>query len=186
MGRAQSTGNHTKIYAVDPHTGSLEHREKYGSVWTYKDFKQNIKKAEVDDIIFPIVKTSAEAVEIFHNPIEFLFIDGAHEYEMVKLDFKLWFPKLLNGSIIAFRDSGSQGVRKIIEEFIYKTRYFKNIEFVGSILYAEKTNKNSIIDRIRIGILLYFDKCAFVYRAIPFPKPSIQLRNELLKLFRFR
>jgi len=158
----------------------------YGNVWTYKDFIKNIKRTEVDDIIFPVVKTSAEAAEIFHNPIEFLFIDGAHEYEMVKLDFKSWFPKLLNGGIIAFHDSGSQGVRKVIEEFIYKTRYFKNIGFVGSILYAEKTHKNSIRDRIRIAILLYFDKCAFVYRAIPFPKPSIQLRNELLKLFRFR
>ncbi|MBA7664370.1 hypothetical protein ES703_72431 [subsurface metagenome] len=184
LGKGSKAGNQTKIYAIDPHTGSVEHREKYGNVWTYKNFKENIKVAEVNDIVFPIVKTSADAAQTFQDHIEFLFIDGDHRYKMVKLDFELWYPKLLNGGIIAFHDSGSLGVRKVVKEFIYKSRNFKNIGFIGSIIYAKKTIKNSIRDRIRNRILLFVDKCAFIYHTIPFRKPSIQLRKRLFKLIR--
>jgi len=184
LGKGSKAGKCAKIYAIDPHTGSLAHRKKYGKSYTFEDFKRNIKDAEINDIIFPIVKTSAEAAQSFSDFVEFVFIDGDHRYEMAKLDFELWYPKLLNRGIVAFHDSENPEVRRVIDEFIYKSRNFKNIGFIGSIRYTEKTVKNSIIDRIKNNILLFFDKCSFVYHAIPFFKPVRNLKRKIFKLLR--
>ena len=38
-------------------------------------------------------------------PIDFLFIDGNHEYQMVKLDFDEWTPTIKPGGILAMHDA---------------------------------------------------------------------------------
>jgi Methyltransferase domain len=40
----------------------------------------------------PLIMTSEEAVRGWNKPIRFLWIDGDHRYEPMKLDFKLWEP----------------------------------------------------------------------------------------------
>jgi predicted O-methyltransferase YrrM len=88
----KSKNNNTKVYAIDPHTGSSEHKVAQKRVWTFLEFKENIKRANVDDVVVPLVKTSEAAANDFSEPVELIFIDGAHEYEFVKQDFNLWFP----------------------------------------------------------------------------------------------
>ena len=133
-------GNKAKVYAIDPHSGPL-HRAIYGEVGTFEDFKRNICSAGCEDIVAPIVKTSEEAVEGWNKPVEFLFIDGAHEYEFVKLDFELWHPHLIEGGVIAFHDTTgdqSEGPKRVIEEFIFNSRNFRDIGFIDSIAFATK------------------------------------------------
>ncbi|RLC39554.1 MAG: hypothetical protein DRH33_02540 [Candidatus Nealsonbacteria bacterium] len=43
LGRGSKAGNKVKVFAIDPHTGSPWHRKMYGKVWTYEEFKKNIK-----------------------------------------------------------------------------------------------------------------------------------------------
>jgi len=106
LAKGSKAGSNAKIYAVDPHTGSSEHKKRYGVVWTFEEFKKNIKRANVEDIVVPIVKTSEDAARDWdEKPIELLWIDGSHEYEMVKLDFDLWFPYLIEEGIIAVHDT---------------------------------------------------------------------------------
>jgi cephalosporin hydroxylase len=38
------------------------------------------------------------------RPVDFLFIDGDHEYEGVRRDFELWSPLVAAGGLIAFHD----------------------------------------------------------------------------------
>lgn len=148
LGRGSKKGNNVKIYAIDPHTGASEHKERYGEVWTFEEFKNNIIVAKVDDITIPIVKTSEVAAKNFDEPVELIFIDGAHEYELVKLDFELWFPKVINGGIMAFHDTrGRRGPAKVVEELVYKSKNFRNVRFVDTITFAEKVRQNSIKDR---------------------------------------
>ncbi|MDD5606824.1 MAG: class I SAM-dependent methyltransferase [Candidatus Pacebacteria bacterium] len=138
LGKGSKKGNSAKIYAIDPHTGSSIHREMYGKIWTFEEFKKNIKLAQVEDIIIPIVETSEEAAKNWNNKfIEFLWIDGDHSYEMVKLDFNLWSPFLINEGIIAFHDVTSfTGIRQMVIDNIFKSKNFINIGFVGSIIFA--------------------------------------------------
>jgi hypothetical protein len=111
-------------------------------------------------VIIPIVKTSEDAAKKFNEPIELIFIDGAHDYELVKLDFELWFPKVIYGGIMAFHDTtGWPGPRKVVKEFIYKSKYFKDIRMVDSITFAKKVRQNtkpSFIMYLRIYAIFYY------------------------------
>jgi len=81
---------------------------------------------------------------------------------MVKLDFDLWFPHLIEGGIIAFHDTffhPMEGPRKVVIENIYKSRNFINIGLVGSITFAKKVSNNSLKDRLR-------NYCALLLRYI--------------------
>jgi len=157
LGWGAKNGNKTKVYAIDPHTGSFEHRIIFGKVWTFDEFKKNIKNAEVDDAVIPIVKTSAEAARDFNEPVELLFIDGEHSYNLAKLDFDLWFPKLVEGGTIVIHDtlqSICPGTIRMAKEKIYNSRHFKDISIVDTATIAKKVEENSLKDRIRNHIFL--------------------------------
>lgn len=156
LGKGSSAGYKIPIFAVDPHTGSCEHQAVADKVWTFDEFKNNIKIANLENVIMPIIKTSEEAAKDWNNPIGFIFIDGAHEYELVELDFKLWFPFLVNGGVMAFHDSFAwSGPRKVVKKYIYKSNLFKNIKFADSITFATRCNKINFKDKIK-NYLAYF------------------------------
>ena len=78
-----------------------------------------IRKAGVEDIVTPIVKTSEEAAKTLIDPIEFLFIDGAHEYEFARLDCELWLPKVVPGGMVAMHDTTTfPGPNRAVKEQI--------------------------------------------------------------------
>jgi len=57
--------------------------------------------------------------EKFDKKVDFLFIDGDHLYEGVKLDVDDWFPKLNNGAIVIFHDIGwAEGVQRVVEKSV--------------------------------------------------------------------
>lgn len=184
LGRGSKAGNKVKVYAIDPHTGSSIHRQMYGEVWTFEEFKKNIEAANVDDIVVPIVKTSEEAEKDWNDrPVEFLWIDGNHEYKFVKLDFDKWFPHLINGGTIAFHDTifhPIAGPRKIVIDNLYKSKKFIDIGLIGSSTFATKVDRNSLKDRLqnRYALLL-----RYIYQLLRpnLPQPIIALGRKILK-----
>lgn len=170
LAKGSLAGKKVKIYAIDPHTGSKEHRIKINKLNTFTEFKQNIKKANVEKIVNPIVKTSEKALENFNKPIELLFIDGDHSYKMVKKDFKMWSPKLIDKGIIAFHDTTNwPGPKKVVSEFIFNSKYFINVNFVRSISYATKVRKNVLSDRIRSKYILLVKNFYSATSTLPLP-----------------
>lgn len=128
-----------KIYAIDPHSGSSEHKQQMGLVNTLDEFKNNIKKAGVDREVIPLVQTSEQAAREWKGPIDLLFIDGAHEYELVKQDFELWSPFLNEGGTIAFHDSVDWlGPKRLVRDEIFLKPQYAEVGVVGSITYAKK------------------------------------------------
>ena len=149
LGKGSKSGKNVKVYSIDPHTGTKKwQNERKVEIWSYDQFNKNIKKAGVDDIVIPIVKTSENAGLDFNKPVELIFIDGDHQYDLVKLDFDIWFPKLIDGGIMLFHDSDWSGPSRVIINKIYRSRYFRNVGFVESITFAEKVSKNSMKDRL--------------------------------------
>jgi predicted O-methyltransferase YrrM len=159
LANGSRAGSKTKIHAIDPHTGSTEHQRDYGKVWTFDEFQRNIKAAGVEDLIVPHVDFSENVVRTFNEPVELIFVDGLHEYEGVKADFEAWFPKVIEGGVMAFHDTtGWSGPRQLVVERVFRSPHFKHIGFSRSITYGTKTAQNSAFDRLKNRLML----CAFL------------------------
>lgn len=155
LSKGSDEGKKLKVYAVDPHTGSFEHR-KTGNVWTFEEFQKNITAARMEGIVTPLLKTSEEAIGLVSEPVELLFIDGSHDYEAVKLDFELWFPKLVAGGTVAFHDTTSwDGPKRVVSQYVYKSKHFRNIHLVDSITYGEKVVQNTNWEYMKNRITLF-------------------------------
>jgi predicted O-methyltransferase YrrM len=139
IAKGSKAGKNVKVYAIDPHTGSPEHKEKYPNIDTYEEFKTNLHDLDVDDIVIPIKATSAEVAADWNKPIELIFIDGAHEYKQVKQDFDVWYPYLIEGGMIALHDTtGWEGPAKVAKEEIVESGKFYDIRISGSITFGRR------------------------------------------------
>jgi MMP 1-O-methyltransferase len=139
LAKGSKAGKGSKVYAIDPHNGSDEIRKMQGEVNTLDEFRRNITLYNVEDIIIPLIKTSLDAAKNFDQRVELVFVDGAHDYDLVKLDFDLWFPKLNHGGIIAFHDTITwPGPKKVVEEFMHAGNRFRDILQIDSITYGVK------------------------------------------------
>jgi len=117
-------GGKKKVYAIDTHERGTE--EEFDA--NTKDFKNIVK----------MTMTSERAAKDFDKPVGLIFIDGDHDYEAVRLDFDLWYPKLVKGGWMAFHDSDSwTGVIKLMDE-VMNDKYFTNMPLIGSMRYAKK------------------------------------------------
>jgi predicted O-methyltransferase YrrM len=156
-------GRGTKIHAIDPHTGSPEHAETLGEVRTFKEFQQNIRNAGVEEVVIPHVEESVSAAEKFKEPVEVAFIDGLHEYEGVKADFEAWFPKVVDGGMMAFHDTSCwPGPLKVVSDCLFKSRQFRRVRFVCSLTYGQKVAQNTFLERFENRVML----CAFRIHAV--------------------
>ncbi len=140
LGLGSRAGQSVPVYAVDPHAD-----------YRFGDFKTNVERAGIAELVRPIASLSQNAADEFDEPIELLFVDGAHEYELVLEDFEKWVPKVVDGGWVAFHDTTwTRGPRKVVGNAIYRSRRFKDVSFVvGSTTVARKVGHNSFADRAR-------------------------------------
>jgi len=126
-----------RVYAIDPHTGSREHIEAYGSVDTFQAFLNNIKTAGVADLVDPIRSTSHEARPRFaDDSVNVLFVDGSHEYRDVITDIHDWTPTLLDGSVVAFNDPLMPGVYQALREAVLIAHSpYRNARYISNTLF---------------------------------------------------
>lgn len=146
LAKGSEAGARVPVYAVDPHTGSPEHHDRYGDVWTFDVFKANIARAGVGDLVRPLVMTSEDAARQFDGPVELLFIDGDHAYEAVRSDWELWSPRLVTGGWVVLHDTGESwgGPRRIVRERIFGSREYRDIGYVDGITYAERADLGAL------------------------------------------
>jgi predicted O-methyltransferase YrrM len=162
LARGSRAGNRIKIYAVDPHVGAPVNQHTS----TLADFNRNLQNAGISELVVPLVMTSIEAARTFAHAVEFIFVDGDHKYESVKLDFELWFPKLVKDGYMAFHDSnhrtgvnfGFGGPKKVVEECLFKSYCFSDLSIVNSIAFGRKVERNSFSDRTIGASLMILNK----------------------------
>jgi MMP 1-O-methyltransferase len=189
LAKGSKTGSKACIYCIDPHTGSAEHRKRGEKPSTLDEFRQNLKGANVDDMVVPIVKTSRDAALSWNGkPVELLWIDGSHEYEMVKLDFDLWSPLLVDGGLIAFHDTlGWPGPIKVVKDHIYNSRNFANAGFIDSLTHARKVRANSPEERLRnrwrLFLLLFQNELLKSGKTLPIARPIRKLTRQIISSF---
>lgn len=109
-----------EFYLVDPWKSFSDYDQKtldqcYKNV--INKFK-NIKKVKI------LKQTSEQASKKFlMQSLDFVYIDGNHEYNYVLKDLRLWFPKLRSHGILFGDDySRSYGVHKAVNKFAFDNK----------------------------------------------------------------
>jgi predicted O-methyltransferase YrrM len=177
LGLGSRAGQNVPIFAVDPHAD-----------YRFGEFKENIERAGIADLVTAIPSLSQAAAPEFDQPIELLFVDGSHEYEDVKADFDQWVPKLVEGGTIAVHDTTLwEGPKRVVEERIYRGTGFKDVRFVfGSTTVGTKVGHNTAADRLRarysLGLKRGFE---LTYRARKLvPAPLTRAGRRVLRAIR--
>lgn len=83
------------------------------------------KRLQHFDNVEYIYAASAVVAEYFSNEsLDFVYIDGNHNYEAVKQDIKAWWPKVKKGGIIGGHDMNAAflGVCRAVVEFTNKKK----------------------------------------------------------------
>jgi MMP 1-O-methyltransferase len=140
LGLGSRAGAGVRIFAIDPHAD-----------YRFGDFKANVDRAGITDLVTPMASLSQAAADDFEEPVELLFVDGSHEYDLVLEDFEKWVPKVVDGGWVAFHDTTwTAGPRKVVGQAIYRGRAFKDVRFVvGSLTVGRKVARNKLVDRAR-------------------------------------
>jgi len=94
---------------------------------TYAKAREKLEKYEASEVIR---KSSEEASKVFEDDsLDFVFLDGDHTYEGVKLDLQCWYDKVKKGGIFSGHDymdyvmdcgggiTSHFGVRTAVDEF---------------------------------------------------------------------
>jgi predicted O-methyltransferase YrrM len=178
LGLGSRAGNSVPVYAIDPHA---DHR--------FGDFKTNIERAGLADLVRPLASLSQAAADGFDEAIALLFVDGSHEYDLVLEDFEKWVPKVVDGGWVAFHDTTwTGGPRRVVGQGIYRSRRFKDARFViGSTTVARRVARNSLADRARnryvLGIKTAFwlGSSALKKQRKLLPAPLERLGRRVLK-----
>ena len=104
-----------KLYLIDPYD------EKLDGVVGDERFKKAKKfLLKYTNQIEFIKKKSTDAVNDIPDDLDFIYIDGNHDYNSVKKDIELYFTKVTKGGILGGHDFwGNQiGVCKAVLEFV--------------------------------------------------------------------
>jgi predicted O-methyltransferase YrrM len=128
--------NNVKVYCIDPHEEFVGVRGgKFGPV-DLKDKIKHIHEFGLGEILFPVCLSSLDVAEIWHTPIDLLWIDGNHTYEYVSKDFNGFAKHVIPGGVIILHDRLLDGVAKLITEI--DMNFFENIGTVDNMAIFRK------------------------------------------------
>lgn len=110
------------MYAIDPWEQQPGGNEDYLE-WDFNDIYQGYKKRTelYADRVLEIREYSNTAVNKVEDfSLDFVFIDAQHDYDSVKEDIELWYPKVKPGGLFAGHDYNKtkfSGVVQAVDEF---------------------------------------------------------------------
>ena len=112
-----------KMYGIDPYIAYKRYRDYRRQSSLEHAFDHAKEKLKGYPTYEFIVKTSMEAVLQFKDEsLDFVFIDGNHDYSFVRDDIREWHKKVRKGGIVSGHDfyvfpSGNDGVPKAVVEY---------------------------------------------------------------------
>jgi hypothetical protein len=121
--KIKNSGRNIKFYAVD----LWEDYDQKDLKWkaNFDIFLKNIEPLK--EYINVIKSDSVEASKRFEDGfVDFIFIDGNHQYEFVKKDIQSWLLKLKSGGVIAGHDWDWDDVKRAVKETIGDVNIISN------------------------------------------------------------
>ena len=105
-----NSGKRIRFVCVDPFLGVLGvlgDKKLVDERCAIEAFRANLERGGVDHLVETMAMLSVEAAVKFEDiSVDFVFIDGAHDYPNVRADLCAWLPKVKSGGVIAGHDYG--------------------------------------------------------------------------------
>jgi len=99
----------------------------YPQEWHDNNYRQVLERVEPFKEKVTIIKglTNEVANQVPDNSLGLLYIDACHEYQCVKIDLELYYPKVVVGGIVALHDylNPVYGVNQAVKEFALANGY---------------------------------------------------------------
>jgi len=124
-----------KLYLIDPYAiydgwgfkvignGNHDLTRQKDQVWENLILSRSMAKEALkpfEDKVVWIEKPSSEAVEVVEESLDFVYIDGNHDYEFVKEDIELWTPKIKKGGLVSGHDYDIPYTAKAVDDYCKK------------------------------------------------------------------
>ena len=189
LAKAAQLAGDVKIYAVDPLTAPCAtDPDLRGDESSLKDFRANIERHKVADVIEFHQTFSSVLAQTWTRPLRFLWIDGDHTYNGTKLDFDGFAPHLSDGAIVAIHDvlhAFDGGIRVFMEDILLSPN-FGACGFCGSIGWAQFRQDEQTGSRFRAEKLSLYTKLSRLIPHIVFKNELRGLEKKIYKLKRSR
>ena len=118
--------NIKKLYLIDPwedYQGYKDYEKGGQKKNLNKALKKTLKRIKnYKEKVKLIKKFSSDAVKDIKEKLDFIYIDGNHDYKFVKEDMENYYKKLKKGGVLAGHDIPLPGVTKAFVEFVSKIK----------------------------------------------------------------
>ena len=108
--------NNSILFSIDHHRGSEEQQpgeeyfdpelydRKTRRVDTFKEFRNTIEKAGLEDTVVPMVCRSELAARLWSTSLSLVFIDGGHSYAAAYTDYNAWAGHIMPNGYLMIHD----------------------------------------------------------------------------------
>lgn len=108
--------NGSVLFAVDHHRGSEEHQlgeeyhdpelydSRFAKMDSFPQFRHTLARANLEDVVVPIVAPSVLAARFWSTPLAMVFIDGGHSMEAALNDYRSWAGHVMRDGFLAIHD----------------------------------------------------------------------------------
>ena len=116
-----------KMYLIDPYVIFFE---KSSNMGRNDDFPKTefVAKEKLEAYKDKCIWLKQRSDEVNLSPVDFVYVDGSHEYENVINDLDYFWSILNPGGILSGHDWQSPGVRRAVQEFSKKMNLKINLQ----------------------------------------------------------
>jgi hypothetical protein len=145
---ARAATGEVEIVAIDPHAGNDRGpQELHGTVdegeADHQQFLANLDRASVQDRVHHVRRPSQEAGSEVADPIDLLYIDGAHRFGPARADIVEWGARVGDDGRMLIHDSfSSVGVTGAIWTSLLGSKRFRYVGRVGSLAEYRRAGAN--------------------------------------------
>lgn len=104
------------LFAVDHHRGSEEHQlgeeyhdaelydARFAKMDSFPQFRHTLARANLEDVVVPVVAPSILAARFWSTPLGLVFIDGGHSMQAALDDYHSWAGHVVRGGFLVIHD----------------------------------------------------------------------------------
>ena len=105
------------LFLIDPYEPYPQEHKLSHHKGQFTEAQQNLEAFQ--NVVEWLLCYSTEAIQWLPNKLDFVYVDGNHQYQHVKQDLRLYFEKVRHGGVIGGHDfcGNWTGVVKAVVEF---------------------------------------------------------------------